>query len=165
MGDEKHSIQGPPYYVMMGEVIGGTMPASITGPDKKFALASGDPEFLKKCVDALNGAVRRPTLKDSERPHDKNGVPIYPGDLLKTYHFTGRRRKKYFLYHTVVEEEGRLWIVPTPHLEPTKANGGGKCLINEYMDMSQIEVIHGHGPSPYIYFEDRPRMKEARDGE
>lgn len=29
---------------------------------------------------------------------DKHGIPIERGDLLKVYHFTGRRRKRYYMY-------------------------------------------------------------------
>lgn len=32
---------------------------------------------------------------------DKNGIEIKAGDLLKIFHFTGSRRKKYYLYRYV----------------------------------------------------------------
>lgn len=33
--------------------------------------------------------------------YDKNGIAIQPFDLLKVYHFTGSRRKKYYMYKHV----------------------------------------------------------------
>ena len=38
---------------------------------------------------------------------DKHGREIQVGDLLKVYHFTGRRRKRYFMYKQVV---GTKWL-------------------------------------------------------
>jgi len=39
----------------------------------------------------------RPWFKLPGELHDKRGVPIYPGDLLKTHHFTDGRGRKYWL--------------------------------------------------------------------
>jgi hypothetical protein len=87
---------------------------------------------------------------------DSKGCPIYPGDLIRSFHFTGRRGKKYFLYHVVVSKEGRLWLIPTSHLEPTKIPGGGDCLLSqEFLSATQAEIISGYGPGDCLYFEDR----------
>ncbi|RWP10465.1 hypothetical protein [Mesorhizobium sp.] len=32
------------------------------------------------------------------RLHDKRGIPIAPGDVLKVFHFIGARRKRHYMY-------------------------------------------------------------------
>lgn len=95
----------------------------------------------------------------SEQFYDKNNRPIFPGDLLRTFHYTGARRKKYFLYHTVVKGQGDfLYMVPVCHLEPTFAGGGGRCLL-KYGHPEEAEIIYGSGPDPYLCYDERPRRK------
>jgi hypothetical protein len=87
---------------------------------------------------------------------DRKGVPVHPGDLLRHPHFTARlRRQRFFLYHTAVLRDGVLWMVPTCHLEPTLAGGGGTCPITA--GRHDFEVIAGHGPPPHLDYTDRPR--------
>lgn len=31
--------------------------------------------------------------------YDKHGIPIERGDVVKVFHFVGRRRKRHFMYH------------------------------------------------------------------
>ena len=90
---------------------------------------------------------------------DKKGVPLCKGDLIRSPHYIGRRRKQHYLYHVVVEESGVLFLVPTAHLEPTMRSGGGKCPLTIYSDTWACEVISGYGPDPYLSFEDRPKRK------
>ena len=46
-----------------------------------------------------------------ETIYDKKGIPIEVGDLLKTFHCVGPRRKKYYVYHVVIEKHGKLpWL-------------------------------------------------------
>jgi hypothetical protein len=78
---------------------------------------------------------------------DKNGFPIYPGDLLRTYHFTGARRKKYYLYHVAVFINGYMELVPTCHLQPDRVSGGGRCMLSEAL-AAKYEIISGNGPEP-----------------
>ena len=94
----------------------------------------------------------------TEQFYDKKGVPIYPGDLLKTLHFIGARRKKYYLYHTVVRGGDYLYMVPTSHLETGLARSGGKCLL-KYGIREGSEVIAGYGPPPHFMYDERPRKK------
>ena len=86
--------------------------------------------------------------------HDCKSRPVYPGDLLKSFHFIGARRKRYYIYHTAVFRDGYMWMVPTSHLEPTKQNGGGTCRL-EACDR-QFEIIEGYGPGS-LSFEDRKK--------
>jgi len=95
--------------------------------------------------------------------HDMNGVPIYPGDLLKSFHFTGARRKRYYLYHVAVmnQAEKRMEMVPVHNLEPTKACRDGMYWLLKEME-SDIEVITGYGPGHCLYFDERPKRPKLR---
>jgi hypothetical protein len=91
---------------------------------------------------------------------DKRGVPVHPGDLIRSYHFRDRRGKYYYLYHTAVFKDGAMYMVPTEHLEPTKVSGGGSCMLSQEL-MENATVISGCGPKPYLDFSDRPRRKAS----
>lgn len=93
--------------------------------------------------------------------HDKNGRPIYQGDLLRTFHFRGKRRKAYWLYHVVVISGDHLDMVPTCHLEPTekaRRNGGGRCRL-EPERAAEAEIIDGYGGPDRLHFAARPKTK------
>jgi hypothetical protein len=90
---------------------------------------------------------------------DKHGIPIHKGDLLRSPHFIGPRRKQYYLYHVVVQEPDGLFLVPASHLEPTMRNGGGRCPLNLYSDTWASEIVSGYGPDPYLSYDERPRRK------
>ena len=94
--------------------------------------------------------------------YDRNGVPLYKGDLIKSLHFIGYKGKKYYLYHTVVEEHGNLFLVPTSHLEPTLVSSGGKCPLDAMSDTWASEVVMGYGPEPHLTYEDRPKGEKWR---
>jgi len=47
--------------------------------------------------------------------YDKKGREFMHGDLIKSYHFTGRRRRREYLYHVVRRNPGSL--LSPPHLE------------------------------------------------
>jgi hypothetical protein len=94
--------------------------------------------------------------------YDRRGVPIYPGDLIRHYHFTGARRKRYYLYHVAVWSElnQTMELVPTCHMDPAIARdnpGGRYWLIPD--TMIEPEVIHGSGPGSCLDFDDRPKRK------
>ena len=92
---------------------------------------------------------------------DMNGYPICPGDLLRSFHFRERRyRRKHYLYHTATTEGDRIRIVPTCHLEPTKKNGGGACLLDEALAQN-MEIILGSGPGKILDFRDRKRAERG----
>lgn len=92
---------------------------------------------------------------------DKNGRKIEPGDLLKTFHFRNANRRKGidYLYHVVVEKEGRLWAVPVCNLNPEHCDvkQGGECLISVFG--KDAEIIYGYGlPGTMNHYKYRPKM-------
>jgi hypothetical protein len=95
--------------------------------------------------------------------HDRNGVPIYPGDLIRSDHFRDRRRRMHYLYHVACwnEQHETIEMVPTCYLNPTTKPTGGRCWISEGL-MRIAEVIHGHGPGCYLSFEERPKRKPTK---
>lgn len=44
------------------------------------------------------------------RYDDKNGVRIEPGDVLKLFHFTDRKRKRHYMYKRAILRDGELYI-------------------------------------------------------
>jgi hypothetical protein len=88
--------------------------------------------------------------------HDSNGYPIYPGDLLRSYHFRGKRNKTYYLYHVAVFVNGYMEFVPTSHLQPEEVKDGGRGMLGQNYE-GHFTIINGHGPEPYLSYEDRPR--------
>lgn len=95
--------------------------------------------------------------------YDKNDRPIYAGDLLRSFHFRGARRKVYYLYHVAVwnPKEECLEAVPTSELEPKLVNRGGRCRL--FQDTADdMEIISGHGPGAILDFNDRPKRSGTR---
>ncbi len=86
---------------------------------------------------------------------DRRGVPIVAGDLLKSFHFTHRhRRRKCYLYHAVILKQfgsdgAALWCVPFAQLLPggDKGHQGGCCYLHSLADefgvVRDAEVIDG----------------------
>lgn len=112
---------------------------------------------------ADESAAARPWLKQPGEVCDKKGVPIHPGDLLRSFHFRQRWwRKKHYLYHTAVYREGAMRLIPTCHLEPTRAGTGGDCLLSDDLGR-EAEVINGCGPGGLLCCTDRPKRKAVRD--
>ena len=97
------------------------------------------------------------------RIHDRKGYPIYAGDLLKTYHFTGSRKRKYYMYHLVVAYDGGDRMISACELlvykdKPLPGCLVSCCAVNGVLYDS--EIVEGFGPDrEYVDFEDRPRMK------
>ena len=92
--------------------------------------------------------------------HDCRGVPIYPGDLLRTPHFRDSRRRKRYLYHVAVMYEGGMKMISVRDLEPTLAGHGGSAWLDDGL-AADAEIIDGHGPDGCLSFHDRPRVKEV----
>jgi hypothetical protein len=100
---------------------------------------------------------RKPWLKQPGELYDKHGRPIYPGDLLRSFHFIeARYRRRRYLYHVAVMRDGAMRMEPTAFLHSRK--GGGECLMSqELLDSNEAEIIDGHGPGDCLDFYDRPR--------
>lgn len=104
--------------------------------------------------------MNKPWMKQPGELHDKNGVPIYPGDLIRSFHFrAARRRKVHYLYHTACFIDGAMWMEPTAKLEPTKAKVGGGCLMSQEL-LVDAEVISGSGPGDCLDYADRKKVKK-----
>lgn len=104
--------------------------------------------------------------KQPERLYDTKGVPIYPGDLIRSYHFTGARNKRFYLYHVVTKGVGGLYGVPTEWLamnESERRSSGGRFRIDqESLDSNESTVIAGFGPRPCLDYTDRPKRKSPK---
>jgi len=100
----------------------------------------------------------RPWLKQPGECVDKHGIPIYPGDLLKTFHYRGRRRKRNYLYHVAVmdTEAGGMRMIPTKWLEPSKPHDGGSPLLSDDL-AGDAEIIAGGKVGEWVCFDERPR--------
>lgn len=83
-------------------------------------------------------------------PYDIHRRPIQAGDLLRTFHFTGARRKKSWLYHGVQEVDGHLQGTPVHQLATGIKDGGCFWLWGDV----DSEIIAGNG------FEDRKRGRD-----
>lgn len=106
----------------------------------------------------VEGTKIQPVMKQPGDLHDKKGVPIYPGDLLKTFHFIGSRGKKYYLYHVACYQDNMMVAVPTCHLEQTKVSGGGKYRMSQDL-LLHTEVISGCGPGAILGYEERKKVR------
>jgi hypothetical protein len=93
--------------------------------------------------------------------YDKTGREIMQGDVLKVFHFVGRRNKRHFMYKQVVEErllgkdQNAYWQIS--HLN--QREGDGYLMAKDgavYNDYEIVQSIDAH-------FEDRPR-KATRAG-
>lgn len=98
---------------------------------------------------------------------DCKGVPIYPGDLLRTFHYTGARRRKFYLYHVAAEmacERTGHWYIrmlPVAYLNPTQRRKGGDPMLSDELAAAS-EVIYGHGPQKFMCFTERPKRKASQ---
>lgn len=116
----------------------------------------------------MSDATAKPEIKPWYRQpgemHDKRGVPIYPGDLLKTYHFTGARKKRYYLYHIAFYRDGHMRCQSAQYFGTGSKDHSADILLQSLWvsdeanrTLEQTEVIDGYGPGDYLSFEERPR--------
>ena len=103
----------------------------------------------------------KPWMKQPGECHDSKGIPIYPGDLLRSYHFTGKHQKVYYLYHVALMIEGAMRMVNTD-LMPDVLSGKNQlpgCMMSQDLAI-KTTILCGYGPKKEHYsFEDRPRVK------
>lgn len=97
-------------------------------------------------------------------PCDQHGIPLRPGDLVRTPHFRDRsyHGKRRWLYHVVCAvpaPPGCVQLVPACYLAPTVRDTGGRVYVRPG-SCWQGEVIYGAGSEPY---EQRPRTTTVPD--
>jgi hypothetical protein len=94
--------------------------------------------------------------------YDSHGIPILVGDMIRTFHFFGRRRKRHYLYHGVRLREGVMELVPV-HECITGEHDGGCCWLKSMCNnvgemLNEGEIVVG-----YPYPEERkPRITERK---
>lgn len=102
---------------------------------------------------------------------DKFGREIMEGDMLKIFHFTGARRKKYYLYQLVYKRLDNLYvqrIVGSVNYDEQKdavildsENSYPLSIIGQVKYCDHVEIVQGFGPDGNSDFENRPRVKNA----
>lgn len=95
--------------------------------------------------------------------YDLNGIPIYSGDLLRSFHYCdrSRSRRKVYLYHVVCDMPDGVKLLPVSWLNPSQDRyGGGSCNLIAIVNSDGIvsaEVIHGsclkYGGNLTIWYE------------
>lgn len=160
-------------------------PSRIFGWDvvKRFPLDS-----IENCIAAANAlnpmesegyvVEVKPRLPSQVKPGDlcdRNGVPIYPGDLIRTDHFKDRtcRGRMRYLWHMVTNRGGVLRMTPISML----ANGkdqGGECYLHSLADndgvlplsevMNHLNQVYCDGEHPCSYPDERPRRRDVAAG-
>lgn len=93
----------------------------------------------------------------SEKLYDRTGREIMLGDVLKVFHFTGRNRKRHYMYKQVVK------------VGPISPQGRDQYLHISHLDLSErpyYEHLDGRTLAGYeivqsadAAFEDRPRVQ------
>jgi hypothetical protein len=100
----------------------------------------------------------KPWQKGPGECHDARGVPIHPGDLLRTPHFTDRCGQKHYLYHVAVLTPDGMQMMNVAELEPTTRGGGGCPWLSDNLAQNAT-IIHGYGPGDCLDYTDRPKLK------
>lgn len=101
----------------------------------------------------MSNPVYRYPLGPGECP-DIKGRPIYPGDLVRIYHYTAAlRRRRCYLYHvaTLYKSEngmnGGIRMLPVHLLNPDTTDKGGEYFLSyDYVQDCHAEIISGLGP-------------------
>lgn len=96
-------------------------------------------------------------MKEINSIYDKNRRPILIGDILKIFHFTGARKKRYYMYKQVIGVhtfgEGKFYTIS--HLE---MDDSSYYLKLDGEVHSEIEIVQSNGELGDIYFEDRIKL-------
>jgi hypothetical protein len=92
------------------------------------------------------------------KAYDKTGREIMRGDILKVFHFTGRRRKRHYMYKQVIGErllgksQADYWFLS--HLNQSD---DGYHLAKDGTIYRDYEIVQ----SVDACFEDRPRIGDC----
>lgn len=95
-------------------------------------------------------------MSAEQKLYDRTGREIMLGDVLKVYHFTGRNRKRYYMYKQVtqvgpINHESNHHYLHLSHLNLDRDRG-----YHEYLDdrtLKDYEIVQ----SAADHFQDRPR--------
>ena len=87
---------------------------------------------------------------------DKNGREIMPGDTLKIYHFTGARRKRYYMYKYVIGIANGVSdkFYTISHLDLA---GAHYTMLNDDKRHDDIEIVQGYSADG-VQFDQRVRL-------
>jgi len=92
---------------------------------------------------------------------DKKGLPIRHGDLLKVFHFTGARRKRYYMYKqawVLTLSDGRQ-VLMADHLESTTGTTEKTSYRLTAGLLENTEIIQGYQTlEGELDHEDRPKL-------
>jgi len=96
------------------------------------------------------------------KAYDKNRREIMVNDVLKVYHFTGRRRKKYFMYKIVKSKtekfnHGQFLIIS--HLPMSKGDYNLLLDGKVHEDIEIVQGYHREGNVQYSFY-DRKRFSD-----
>jgi len=104
------------------------------------------------------------TIEEKNIVYDKTGYRIYPGDLLRSWHY-GKGRGTHYLYHVAVMRDGILTGVPAHHLDPTLAkprDGVYPLWLIKPGRIDTPEIVAGYGPGDIPCYRDRPKQQVSR---
>jgi hypothetical protein len=73
---------------------------------------------------------------------DSKGIPIRVNDLLKIYHFIGKRKKRYWWYKRVMVLDGGVWLVENSELGNQPASECHKCHMSAVQER-YVEILDG----------------------
>lgn len=99
-----------------------------------------------------------------EELYDKLGYRIYPGDVLRVFHFIAAvRRERRYMYKLVVQRGETLYGVSIPeipvrgidcaHSYRLKWNAQADWLVDS-------QIVEGQGPGDLSCYRDRPRKRK-----
>jgi hypothetical protein len=93
--------------------------------------------------------------------YDKMGREIMCGDVLKVFHFTGTRRKRYYMYKHVVGRKELPKGTPVFEIDHMEASSEHQTYY-ETIDgrtLGTYEIVQGFGENGLQHFDTRPRIK------
>ena len=96
------------------------------------------------------------------QPRDKHGRLVEIGDVLKVFHFTGRRwRKKWYMYKVVVRvgaqferDRNGWWCAVSASQIAKDGELKSACRID---CLGDFEIVQGYGPGDILDYADRPK--------
>ncbi len=92
---------------------------------------------------------------------DTTGREIRVGDLIRTPHFIGARRKQYYLYRIVYDWEGYLYMISLQDATKIVSGFSKGCPVSALHDKATI--LCGYAcKGDEISFEDRERVKDEK---